>query len=1268
MAFSESRPQVTQKQERPRFDDDPIRRSILYEKCCQIHKAQLEKLPDKKAKAHYLASHIDKSFFEVVTGQFEKALGEWWSEDLIRFSALSDEVVKEITGDVWEGACLCIDSFLEKNKLFTQRDLSSAMFVNDMQERRRTTSIDGVDIMLTSERELSAIRYQLTLLRIQTLENGASISTADMEHTVQNAFLFSQLERDEPEGLSRLTFLVREMRSVFPMQPICRYVFNENKDLLEATETEKLMKLKGIWKNVFSLFLEVAARKELTVHPLGRSSAEAATRKVGPNIRNFIDQRSHQEVDRADSLLESQYAGQKQQLQKAANLAIMEYYDRFPALHELRTVFSKSAIDTFINTLRFEIATRTRDKQQLSSFDILYMTETAEALFGIEMLQHLFGNEHISKNPPIVRLTLLFYVCMGQNGFSFGNARPLIQQWEQFIRPHLTEYKDTSPPYQEKRTGTGPLYDFREKKYEKGYQRARDRWQNNVALLESKDCIRNEEAEEFKQLFDSAITQLAPSTDKLTTLIELQKAYPAERKKLIAALALLTSAVGGSIFLWQLDIKSDYLLLQYRVLAVIAAAFLPSFYLLNTYRRQRLIARYGSVRSLLTISPVQLNSLEYALEDMPRKDKKGLRKLASVSAATLAILLMLQLDISMPGSLDTLRTQVSQGVSAASRVGVGAAAAFFSDVGELASYLTDYLIALLPTQETSPSEKLTNNEKNNKMEDAQFTTYGSHSDLTWIDETGYLKPESASYQPIRLEEESKLPVMLLDSVTALRSEVLSQAQQGRIVRLNLDKENAAYGIPQGYRPSMILSTRSDVVQTTSSEIGLAVSFSSGRSGRTALVYEEDPSGMTQPQSFVDLPDTDLIPDQNWQKGALKWLQPLEEEARKLRKNGATARQILDHLKDGISHLGISYGYEEYLSTADVPEEELIDLFAFDSQGKPTKKEWICTQFSHALYILAREAGLDVRIANGAMQLTDDINGGYKARRHRFLLFREKPGDAYAFFEATLPSLTEPLLQEPQDVIDTQTEEDPLLNEARTEQNMHLAVNCLAGLGAFLAISGMAFYGVRRYRSYKQDQRDEAYSNRFDRLSKKLKENPPEVLTAAWRIIFACTIQSPLNSIYRGSHVAPRPVNFKPGKAMNYEGAAYRWFDFQKGSVVPSQEEAARIVDLALHSFSERRYTTHGEDLALSQHIDEMYAAFGAVASEERFARASRRKRFVKRMMKQFWQTNMGSPVTVTQSLQIASAAITKQIEMEESLSTKVKMQEVRSIIELLLPE
>lgn len=1267
MSSAELLPQVTQNGERPRFEDDPVRRLHLYSMCCKVHKDNLAKLPDQKSKVQYISSHIDKSFFEVVTKPFRKIMGEWWSEDLVRLSALSDEVTREITGDAWESASLCVENFLEENKLVVKRDLGSAMYVNDMQEKRQVVVLDGMTVPLTSTRELSAIRYQLTLLRIMALENGASVSSADLEDTVQNAFLFSQLDRDDADGLQRLTFLVREMTAVFPLQRTCRYLLRENGDLLEKRESIQLAKLKASWNSVFSVFLETAARKELSVHPLGRAAAEGATRKVGPNMRNFADQRSQQEINRADSLLESQYAGQKQQLQKAAHTAVADYYGKFPVAQELRTVFSKHAIDTFIATLRFEISTRVRDQERLTAFDILDMTVAAESVFGFDLLQRIFGSEHTSNTPPIIRLTILFYVCMGQNGFSFGSAKPLIQAWERYVLPHLNEYKDLNPTYQEKKSDKTPIGTFRDEKYKKGYAKARHKWEEKTAQLEAQECISDEETEEFKQLFDGAISELAPTAEKLDTLIELQKANPAERKKLVAALALLTCAVGGSVYLWQLDVKNDYLLLQYRILAVITSMFLPSIYLLNAYRKQALNASYGSVRSLLDISPIQLNSLEYALEDVPRKKKKNMRQLAALSAVTLAFLLTLQLDISYPNALAAVSKQFAQGMSTATQVGGEAVSSFMSMTGELAEQLLEYLANFLPAQEMPPTEKLVNDESINVMEEPLFTTYGAHKNLMWIQETGYIEPDSSLYHPIAVEAESKLPVTVVNSVTTLRGEVLKLAKQGKLVRLNLDKNDTYYGTPHGYRPVMIIATSDAVSQTTTSEIGTKITFSSGVTGRAALVYEQELSTTTEPQFSADVPFADLIPDQEWQSGDLRWLQPLAQEARTLRKQGVSTKETLDHLKAGISKLGITYGFEPYISDAESPGEELADLFAFDTQGKPRKKQWICAQFSHALYILAREAGLDVRIANGSVQYAGDINGGYKARRHRFLLYREQPDDAYSFFEATLPSATQLPLAEPQDITSQATQEDLLMSEVRMEQNIQLVMNYLAGLGALLAVGGGALFGVRRYRKYKEEEQNAAYSHRYDQLLKKLSNISPEILDAAWRIIFACTIQSPLNSIYKHPGVG-HPLKINPGKSATYAGAGYRWFDFQKGSVLPSEEEAQRIVETALGSFKEGHSSSTQEERLRGQRIDEVYNAFTAVGNEERFSRVSRRKRFAKSMVKRFWQTNVQAPLTVAQSLHIASGVITKQIEAEESLHTKMKMQEVRSIIELLLPE
>ncbi|MBD3279634.1 MAG: hypothetical protein GF390_02895, partial [Candidatus Pacebacteria bacterium] len=342
-------------------------------------------------------------------------------------------------------------------------------------------------------------------------------------------------------------------------------------------------------------------------------------------------------------------------------------------------------------------------------------------------------------------------------------------------------------------------------------------------------------------------------------------------------------------------------------------------------------------------------------------------------------------------------------------------------------------VAIFDAVESEPTHAIGNSGSPPQRGNPSFYTFfghsgdSGHSDQNvqgpdfWLSETCEMAPDRARLLCRNKEEdgipgkEHTLPIETLPDQAALKQQIEQEQAQGNIIRLNLNSQDSFFEIPVGWEPIKILivgKIDSDARPNHwSSEQGLVVEGLESTQ-LTAVVYRPtQPSNNILGQNSIDVyqtrPDVynpygpDLIPDVDWDTPELKPLKATIINARQQLRDGVDPKIILKTMLQVVKELGLDYGFQEHHAHADTPSEQLRSMLARNSDGTLKHDQWICNEFAYLIYVMAREAGMEIYLLPGYVQSPHTGWGGYGSQGHMILGFRNQQNQI-EIFDATLP--------------------------------------------------------------------------------------------------------------------------------------------------------------------------------------------------------------------------------------------------------------------------
>ncbi|MBP7768308.1 hypothetical protein KA082_00540, partial [Candidatus Woesebacteria bacterium] len=868
------------------FENDPVKRKYLFDTYQLAHKENLKRRSTVAEKNKYILLFIGTA---IGTLQPNDLYSQVDPEDkkLFREAALSDAVLQEIKGDYWQSATEIFELYLQSNTITRGADTVQVFRAVEQYHfplHSETLIFDQKRLLTTTS--FSAIKHLLLVYALEGVKNGAPIRDDFLQSFIYEVYLHSLVE---PDGESQdiLQLLLYELRTslhVGSLHPLTSLLEKKEKQIAGFGESEGLRKLKQLWTGEFAQFLKSYAAKEQREQPQIAGSqvplrriAHDATSPKGLRKDLSLGRISFQEFQQQSSRhtqeefsLESAYTAAKSKLREELPRVLFSVTKKAFTVEQLSRAIPKDTGNRFVSVME-ALLVELLDKNggTLNQESLTQLLQRAEEVIGPLTITALFDGSNYKDCKPIVRLLIIFYLCISTNGVSYSRTLAFEKLWAMaIIEPHVAQFKDLERPASPviiKAKQWTPIQP--PNTYKSSYEKARKERQERMRELCDENLVVDADSLPFLTEFQDKLNQLAQNGPDSSFIQDMLAGYPDIQKKMRQVEFLLATIV-ASLFiadaayllnLLPILLKKD---MSIELIVMTIASGVSMGFVTKSGESGKLQKRYErdslhyskALHAELPIGSKPLNTLDINVikNDLTTTIKKENKQKIAVACIYTLIITLFFSPVSGDAATavkknEIVKDTVAQLTHLADSDGLSE---------ELNRWLADFLGSGTKSRETAKRiEKNlpSNNEKPPTKTDPQFLSYGAQKlaggqsavGTLWTDQIGGLQPDSPYLNFEQTSQKLAVPIEQVTSLAELKkikqeilseqTDVMGSSSGERMVRMNIAIEDPFYGIPLGYTVEKVISVGA-VTAIADSPVGFKVIFPEEKPVRVLVVY------------------------------------------------------------------------------------------------------------------------------------------------------------------------------------------------------------------------------------------------------------------------------------------------------------------------------------------------------------------------------------------------------------------------------------------------
>lgn len=747
--------------------------------------------------------------------------------------------------------------------------------------------------------------------------------------------------------------------------------------------------------------------------------ARAQMLNYGPAHEFAKDQTRSSTNPAAEALILSRYQGARKKL-ISKFMEIVQAYDPNNETSRERVLWACRLLKRKFEQIKSSIQLLTADDFSQKKYE--EVVQDLVEIIGRSFLTSLFGQNFL-KLDPVEQISLMTYALFIGNGNSFQGVEQTLFAFNKLVRPNLDKPIERDKDMEE---NFSPNSDWSVliERAQSSLGEAKEKLQkldpNATGVCSTEHYLFKQEFKKFveKLLKVWGVTEFFKKETVEAMIADLSR-FKIEKTefmeeifaKIPFMILVLHLFVSLSVFgVSQYDLEGEvtpyvHLLILLAVGSAMSTLAINRFYF-------SLQNKLLSAKSFKTRDQMLFSLLSNALEKAGRKYSQ---KSSSISKEKKGLPAM------------------SLGVTA---ILTGIAALLIVKMDDYQSRLADWLA---PDQQSwSLLSEVTNSSESPRLGKPTFEVWGPQEHLDevvfWAGPTCVQVPEVGEAFCV---DQSSIPASPLNiepltTRAQVEKEVSRLSELGYIVRTNLNRHNKDFEIPGGFKPEKVLvyvESNNDIAQIRADWHTVSYVRIHGDLPKHAVPFvvfapiQDDDTDRDQPIANTLLPPEEkveigktlllstnesIIPEEMWQTPELQHLQPIINKARQQVDLNLPPEFILQEIQKSLVDFGVTYGFQPFSSQ---PFENVAEILAEMAQLKDSGKEsdpqfyynqWVCDQFSFFIYVIAREAGLEVYYRQGFAHSSNSNLGGYGSQRHQLIMFRDQSGKL-KIFEATLPA-------------------------------------------------------------------------------------------------------------------------------------------------------------------------------------------------------------------------------------------------------------------------